>query len=93
VDSDDWIPEDFVSRLYAAIMTTDAQIAIGKTMMVHDEDEIARNKVIEVFDCGIFSNKEIIAACLNYRLLHSAWGKLFNKDLFEGIRFPVGKLY
>lgn len=91
VDSDDWIEKDMYSILYENIRKYNADISICKTRKIFDstvDNNITTNNCIilnneEAFDC-LFNNK--------YYASH-ACDKLYKKSLFDGIRYPVGKLY
>lgn len=91
VDSDDWIEKDMYSILYENIRKYNADISICKMRKIFDstvDNNITTNNCIilnneEAFDC-LFNNK--------YYASH-ACDKLYKKSLFDGIRYPVGKLY
>lgn len=95
VDSDDWIDKHFVELLVGCIQNKNADIAIGKY-----------KKVYNYYENNKFENKytpqiEILSNIASVEKLFGkdevtfviAWGKIYRKTLFNGIRFPVGKLY
>ena len=89
VDSDDWIREDCLQKLYDAAMEHDCSLSVcgfyrtageafpeeagGETTCLSADD----------FYCGQLA--DIIPV--------SAWGKLYHRTLFRDLRYPVGKLH
>lgn len=92
VDSDDFLDKTYVAFLYYLIQQGDYQISICNPKYYFDEDLITS-----------WSGKEIIKEMDNIEALKimlyqqyydtSAWGKLYEKQLFSSVRFPKGKLF
>ena len=96
VDSDDFIAADMMEKLHRALRENDAEISICNFHFV-DEDGAPierKNRYLPIRDETI-SGEEAIAnmqfdrdgGCYNL-----AWNKLYRRELFHDIRFPVGKL-
>ena len=88
LDSDDWIHPKYLECLYTAAMMTNCKISVcgyQKTSGdVFFESKASLNyKTIYVEDFYCQGNLSFIVA----------WGKLYQKDLFENIRYPVNKLH
>lgn len=87
IDSDDWIHPKYLQFLYEAVINASANISISAYQRVsdveHDEDYINSSSL--VCDTDKFYMENIVNATV-------AWGKLYNRKLFDGIRYPVGKL-
>ena len=94
VDSDDWVHPFMFERLYFFLKEYNAQIAsCGATEYI---GSIARKKFV------MPKKKEIVMDKLDAlgRLLisdpaalHVAWGKIYDKKLFDNIRYPEGRIY
>lgn len=87
VDSDDWIHPRYLERLLRAAESTEAEIAIGrhvKTVEMLSVDDTEP----EVCVC---SPEE--AYCMKSISTTPVWSKLFLSELWENIRFPLGKIY
>lgn len=88
VDSDDWVHKDFLNLLLTASEELDAGVAMGgyHWTSAHQEDEDLSGARAVVMDAER-------AMTEHYATCTPAWGKIFRKDLFADLRFPVGKLY
>jgi len=90
VDSDDYIELDMVEFLYESIINNDADISTCLYQNFYDGED-----VLEYSD-----NTEFVCSCDEAleKLLYqndcttSAWGKLYKTYLFDGIRYPKGKI-
>lgn len=92
VDSDDYVHPDMFAKLYDAAVRHNSDISICYHYMerkdklaiedpiLDDEEEFSANQALEVLikDQGM----------KNY-----AWDKLYRAELFDGIRYPVGRNY
>ena len=88
IDSDDWIHKDYLMKLYTAAENHGVSISVcglyWTDSMVEDGpvDGIPE-LAMDVEDLFVEHYYKSICAC----------NKLVKRNLFEGIRFPVGKLY
>ncbi len=93
VDGDDYIEPEMYQRLYDALADNDAQISICRFRYVGAKEE--RNEKIEICD-EILSGKDIL---FKKRIRKHSWGwgyawnKLYKKEIFDHLRYPVGKSY
>lgn len=93
IDSDDFVSEDYIQYLYSIITAYDADIAIGDYKYIKEDGTIL-NHPIEHGRLVEMDKEKALFELLNSRLFtNSAWGKLYKKECFEGIRYPYGKLY
>ncbi len=87
IDSDDWVHERYLEALYDAVTRTACRISVcayketGGEVPAVDEATL----VPAVWKTEPFYVKNYVNATV-------AWGKLYRKELFQGIRYPVGKL-
>ena len=92
VDSDDFLKKDAAQYLYELIEKSGAKISVAS----HIEK---RGEKLRDFNDGKVKTAEMTVEKALYNMLNergfmvSAWGKLYSKDLFKGIEYPVGKLH
>ena len=91
IDSDDYVAPNYIEILYELIKNESVDISICGCQ--YSFDEYFNKTLVKKDDEKSFSSYEAIIECLNIRLRQSAWGKLYKRELFDSIRFPVGKLY
>ncbi len=93
VDGDDFIEPEMYRRLYDALVKNNADFSICSFRFVGAYEN--RNGKIEIDD-EVLSGKEIL---LEKRMSKHAWGwgyawnKLYKKEVFQSLRYPVGKAY
>lgn len=94
IDSDDYFAEDAIELLVKYIVKYKADISVGRLKDV-DGTYIPDKEVKKHYSKGVvLSSEELMREiCLNRITGISACGKLYKKELFENIRYPVGKLY
>ena len=88
VDSDDYIKENFIEDMYNLLIKYDADIACSQMKITNktNDDVVNENKKI-----NIYSSLDAIKETLYQRNIdNSAPSKLFKKELFDDICFPVG---
>ncbi len=94
VDSDDYIAPDMYEKLYAAMTETGADLVVCDTACV-DERGGTRLTLAPLAQ-EILSPEDVhcrIAwADASWRYI-TAWNRLYRRELFEGLRFRVGKLH
>ncbi|MBR2529210.1 MAG: glycosyltransferase [Blautia sp.] len=87
IDSDDWVHPQYLERLYHAALTYRRPLAVGEFIrtngepLAHDLPEHTR-----LWKTDEYYKKKRVNAIV-------AWGKLYQKDCFASIRFPVGKIH
>lgn len=92
VDSDDSVDANFFEELYELILQTDADIAVGGIKHVTDEGKLLTARSVEK-EKSLDRHDGMQELLFSKRISNSVCNKLFKKHLFEGISFPVGKLY
>lgn len=86
VDSDDWIHEQMLETLLKASETFHTNISACNFYRTHGETQP------DIHGHGeIYTSKE--AYLKHYLAMTVAWGKLYEKECFQDIRYPVGKLH
>lgn len=90
IDSDDWVSHEMIQEIMRGVLETDAEIGICGFQRVY------KNRTINVCTCtsGVYPSDVAFAKLLrNKEIQDHACTKIFKKSLFEGIKFPVGKIY
>lgn len=92
IDSDDWVHDKYIEKLYQLLKKTAADISVCNYMETSREDIPQNNINGKIYE---FSNVEALEQLTNklYLQMVVAWGKLYKKDLFNEIRFPEGKIH
>lgn len=93
IDSDDYISRSFVSSLYEALKSSDADIAVCDYQIVpHGHLKVdAAVKTIGIVKSG----DEALRSFFSYQRIIDvvAWNKLYRAELFaDAVRYPVGKI-
>ena len=94
VDSDDFVSEEFIETLYQACKQTKSQIAQCRYEYV-DGDKMTKDKEEVTEPMEVYSGKEMIYGMSwrdgAYNVV--AWNKLYHKSVFEGVRYPEGRIH
>ncbi len=94
VDGDDYVAQNIVERLYEAVKNSGAEIALCDFKKGTDAAAAFCEKEEEP---EVIDKKTALARM--YDNDHSAfqyvvpWGKLYQRSLFDGIRYPSGKIF
>ena len=92
VDSDDFISKYYIEILYQNIIKYNCEISMCSQYIVSDKNIIDDNKTIN--NVKLFDSITALKLMLYQKKINnSAWGKLYNKSVFENIMYPVGKIY
>ena len=91
VDSDDFIAPQMIEMLYKKLSENNCDISICDPVHCFENDsaefELANRTMI------LNSEKAIEKLFYQKSFLTSAWGKLYKKELFANLKFPVGMLF
>ena len=88
VDSDDWVSPDFIQKLYDALQTNHADISCCSAVWALPDGSTQIYRPMAVSN-QIFTD---IRAFLR-TVSDSPVNKLYKRELFEDLRFPVGIIY
>ncbi|WP_461879753.1 glycosyltransferase family 2 protein [Fusicatenibacter sp.] len=88
VDSDDWIAKDTFESMYAAVKRTGAKVATGNMISVN-EDGKERELYSPTQEEKILKGEEMLTTLLR----PNACNRLYKAEIFQDLRFPVGRLY
>lgn len=91
IDSDDYIETNYIEVLYNSTKKHNADISIGGHNIVYQSGKI-KAKVNDK-QC-VLSPKHVLEKLLYDNGVDlSSWAKLYDKNLFNNIKFPVGRFY
>ena len=92
LDSDDWIENKYIEKLYELLKVKKADISVCNFVKTYNENI---SKVEDKVFIHEFSNIEALEELTGkyYLQMVVAWGKLYKKELFENIRYPLGKTH
>lgn len=92
VDGDDYIDESFIQVLVENLEKNAAQISICGWQDVYESTIVEKQPLVgeEV----LYNTQQALENMLYQRQFDTAmWSKLYKRELFDGIRFPVGNVY
>ncbi len=93
IDSDDYVENNYLSILYGLIKEYDVEISICNFKYI-SESGILLNKAYNDGEILVLNQKEALKRLVIGRTINtSASMKMYKTSLFEGIRYPKGKLY
>jgi len=92
VDSDDWIEPEMYSHMLELMEKYDTRLVCAGRYDVESETE-AKTVGLCPEKEELVSGEELVKRIFLWDHLDSAaWDKLYHRSLFEGIRYPVGKI-
>jgi len=93
VDSDDYIECEHIENLYNALKENNTQISQCNILKVNDKKEVLEK--LGYKESQIKSTKEILKESFGQHWVENAvvWNKIYDKKIFEGIRYPIGKIH
>ena len=90
VDSDDFVSEDMCQVMLDALKANQADIVSTSFSIYKNGESVFQNN----FQSGCFTAKEaVIEMLLNGCITPSVCGKLFPREFFADVRFPVHEIY
>lgn len=90
IDSDDYVSEDYVEYLYNLIKKNNTKISCCGHYIVK-KNKMYRKTASET---KVFTKINALNAILyDEEIDLSSWGKMYEKSLFEDIKFPKGKFF
>ena len=90
VDSDDYIKSDMYELLYDICINNNCEIASCSSTIYFKDKTVVNGG----HDLIIHEREEAMKTMLEGRLYDEVvWVKLFKRELFDDVKFPVGKIY
>lgn len=89
VDSDDYVHESFLEVLKATLDIHNVSMAMCSYRRVNDS---YNEKILVENNSRVINSFEAMDMLLDDQSKCAPWGKLYNMDLFDNLRFPIGKI-
>lgn len=97
-DSDDFFDEDFLSTLYSVMKERNADIVTCRFKGIYPDRTVVKSNTgniieytnLEAMDELFFGEGPMPEVRLKINVV--SWNKLYTKELFDNIRFPVGEM-
>lgn len=83
LDSDDWVPENYIAELYRSLLKSKVDVAVCDMYLRYDDP--AKGQRVIVYD-----KKPSKYGLINSGLAASSNNKLFNRKCFKSLRYPKG---
>lgn len=95
LDSDDWLDYTALERLYEVMVQDKVDLAVGGFYYAYDQgDWVDQRYWRQGEEKRILNNEEAMTALIeNEYVKNFAWGKLYKRQLIEGILFEKGILF
>lgn len=93
VDSDDYVSENLYEELLTGILQKNADIAVAAINQVDEKGTVLAVRAIPESNIILSTYEGMKELLYSQRISNSVCNKLFKKELFSEIKFPVGKLY
>jgi glycosyltransferase involved in cell wall biosynthesis len=96
LDPDDAFCGDMIRALQEAMESHHADIVLTGFTSVHTIGPLCETKPKYVFQYHeelLTSDQALVRLVIYGSIVHSVWNKLYKRELWNGIRFPVGAVY
>ena len=91
VDSDDFVEPNYCSYALNLAVKTDSDIVVfGYNDVYSDRTEV---QTIPFSEERRYNREEALIELIGGKILSFAWNKIYKASLFNGIRYPEGRLY
>ena len=92
VDSDDWIENNLVEMAIHAMSEYRVDI-VSFSANIIENDVIVRHEFMPYSETVVLSAKQATEGVLKDSISSQVWLRLYNRKCWNGIEFPVGRLY
>lgn len=98
IDADDYVDSHYLETLYRLMKKYDGDLVISYHNVLQENGgrrlKSGNSTDQTVFGEAIVSKAEVYKAMLgNEGMITSVWGKLYHRDLFQTVRYPIGEIY
>lgn len=93
IDSDDWITHQYIEILLEIMIKENADIVIGENEIAYNNKKLSKQK--KPFKTTNYTKEESLVALFKKNLIsHTvSWGKLYKRNLFNDLRFPIRRFH
>lgn len=94
VDSDDFVAPDFYEKLYNAAVNADADCAICSVQLTHEDGSRMDTPPQWKVYGGGYTGEDVLKTITwqNNAPYLVAWNKLYRREVFRTLRYPVGRI-
>lgn len=93
IDSDDWVDKEYVRYLYDLINNNDCDISVCEIVKITEKGKIVSNN-LNNNNVLKLNQKDALKNMIEVNLFAtSACGKMYKRECFDAIKFPVGRLF
>ena len=94
VDSDDFVAPDFYEKLYNAAVNADADCAVCSVQLIHEDGSRMDTPPQWKVYGGGYTGEDILKTITwqNNAPYLVAWNKLYRREVFRTLRYPVGRI-
>lgn len=94
VDADDFLSADGIETVYELLQKTGADMSVGGYLSSDKEQDM--EGILHAGRYHVYATEDALARLNDWRneettCLITAWGTLYKKSLFDGVRYPAGK--
>ena len=94
VDSDDYLHEEALDVLYRSLVENNADFSMCCYEMVSETGEALSPPPSYDFRGGVFQGREVLRKWKYFPVIYIVpWNKLFKRELFSDMRFPLNKCH
>lgn len=96
MDSDDAYSLDFVSIMVNAIISNNSDLVICRCSIHRTNNKMTQsnsNSIEPRINCGEYNCIETLHEYINGSINAGVWNKIYKKNLWNNIEFPVGRFY
>lgn len=93
LDSDDYLNTEYINYLVQLLEKNNAELSMCGYQKVYDTPKSKNESVDKINAEEIISGETALERFCYQKIQQEAWAKLYKKELFSDIKFPVGKLY
>lgn len=94
VDSDDFVAPDFYEKLYNAAVNADADCAVCSVQLTHEDGSWMDTPPQWKVYGGGYTGEDVLKTITwqNNAPYLVAWNKLYRREVFRTLRYPVGRI-
>lgn len=91
VDSDDYIDPNLCENVLNVMLKESADIVVFNGMRVneHGQEIFITDDIVP----GAMDQETALAELMGERLSHFLWNKMYKREVFQGVRFPSGRIW
>ena len=94
VDSDDWLDQEAIMKLYQFAIENRCEVVQGNIYYAYDDHLLYRQASKKEQKRTLLSRHEAMRELIiNNRVKNFAWGKLYKTNIIRDLEFPIGKYF